>query len=205
MHLLDLAGHVKEGVKQEGLVGFRFNAIGVSDGISMGTRGMRYSLPSREIIADSVETVMGAQWYDACVSVAGCDKNVSGHARLGSRHGRPVLQSAGSCRTTKPQFESCYKTAPPARISPSQMPGVIMGMTRVNRPSLMVYGGTIRAGCSAARPGVPLDIVSAFQAYGEFTAGRVGDAEREDIIRHSCPGPGACGEWERRQPACGVA
>ena len=147
MHLLDLSASVKRGVQEAGLVGFRFNTVGVSDGISMGTRGMAYSLPSREIIADSVETVMSAQWYDGCVAVAGCDKN---------------------------------------------MPGVVMGMARLNRPSLMVYGGTIRAGCST-RGGPPLDIVSAFQAYGEFIAGRITDDARRDIVEHACPGPGACG------------
>ena len=104
-HLLDLAGAVKEGVEAEAMVGFRFNTIGVSDGLSMGTEGMSYSLQSREIIADSVETVWSAQWYDANVSLPGCDKN---------------------------------------------MPGVLMAMGRVNRPALMVYGGTIKPGCSAS-------------------------------------------------------
>ncbi len=145
MHLNDLAAKVKDGVAAAGLVGMRFNTIGVSDGISMGTDGMSYSLPSREIIADSIETAMGAHWYDANVSLPGCDKN---------------------------------------------MPGCIMAMARLNRPSLMVYGGTIRAGCHADQK---LDIVSAFQSYGEFIAGTISDEDRQAIVRNSCPGPGACG------------
>jgi len=146
MHLNDLAAKVKEGVVAAGLVGMRFNTIGVSDGMSMGTEGMSYSLPSRDLIADSIETVMCAQWYDANVSLPGCDKN---------------------------------------------MPGVVMAMGRVNRPSLMVYGGTIRAG--RGRGGCPLDIVSAFQSYGEYIARRIDEDERRDIVRHACPGAGACG------------
>ena len=145
MHLNDLAAKVKEGVEKADLVGLRFNTIGVSDGISMGTDGMSYSLQSREIIADSVETVMGAQWYDANISIPGCDKN---------------------------------------------MPGVLIAMGRLNRPSLMVYGGTIRAGHSH---GKSLDIVSAFQSYGEFIAGKINEEERSDIVKNSCPGAGACG------------
>ena len=149
MHLLDLSARVKVGVEAAGMVGLRFNTIGVSDGISMGTRGMAFSLPSREIIADSVETVMRAQWYDGAIVVPGCDKN---------------------------------------------MPGVMMGIARVDRPSLMVYGGTIRAGkCGSGAKEKRLDIVSAFQAYGEFLAGKSTDAERSDVIEHACPGPGACG------------
>ncbi|KAI8975643.1 dihydroxy-acid dehydratase [Mycotypha africana] len=146
MHLLDLAGEVKKGVQNAGLIGYRFNTIGVSDGISMGTRGMSYSLQSRDLIADSVETVMGGQWYDANISIPGCDKN---------------------------------------------MPGVLMAMGRVNRPSLMVYGGTIQPGQSCG--GAKLDLVSAFQAYGEYVAGSIDEQKRYDIIRHACPGPGACG------------
>jgi len=145
MHLNDLAAKVKEGVEKADLVGLRFNTIGVSDGISMGTDGMSYSLQSREIIADSVETVMAAQWYDANISIPGCDKN---------------------------------------------MPGVMIAMGRLNRPALMVYGGTIRAGHSH---GKSLDIVSAFQSYGEFITGKIDEAERSDIVKHSCPGAGACG------------
>lgn len=146
MHLLDLAGEVKKAVEEAGLVGLRFNTIGVSDGISMGTEGMRYSLQSRDLIADSIETVMGGQWYDANICIPGCDKN---------------------------------------------MPGCVMAMARINRPSLMVYGGTIRAGCG--KGGQTLDLVSAFQAYGEYIANRITEEERFDIIRNACPGPGACG------------
>jgi dihydroxy-acid dehydratase len=145
MHLLDLAEYVKTGVAAAGMVGMRFNTIGVSDGISMGTEGMSYSLQSRDLIADSIETVMHAQWYDANVSIPGCDKN---------------------------------------------MPGCIMAMARLDRPSIMVYGGTIRAGCS---DGKKLDIVSAFQSYGEFIAGNISEEERSEIVRHACPGAGACG------------
>jgi dihydroxy-acid dehydratase len=147
MHLNDLAAEVKAGVQDAGLVGFRFNTIGVSDGISMGTDGMSYSLQSRDIIADSIETVMSAQWYDANISLPGCDKN---------------------------------------------MPGTVMAMARLNRPSIMIYGGTIRAGHSAGS-GDKLDIVSAFQSYGGFAAGLLSEEERCDIVRNSCPGPGACG------------
>ncbi|KAK4203081.1 putative dihydroxy-acid dehydratase [Triangularia verruculosa] len=146
MHLLDLSGLVRDSIKKAGLVPMRFNTIGVSDGISMGTTGMRYSLQSREIIADSIETVMNGQWYDANVSLPGCDKN---------------------------------------------MPGVLMAMGRVNRPSIMVYGGTIKPGCSAG--GEPIDIVSAFQAYGQYISGEIDEKQRFDIIRHACPGGGACG------------
>jgi dihydroxy-acid dehydratase len=146
MHLLDLAAKVKEGVDAAGLIGLRFNTIGVSDGISMGTEGMCYSLQSRDLIADSIETVMGGQWYDANISLPGCDKN---------------------------------------------MPGCIMAMGRLNRPALMIYGGTIRAGCGAK--GEKLDIVSAFQSYGEYLAHSISDDERQEIVRRSCPGAGACG------------
>lgn len=146
MHLLDLGAAVKEGVQQEGLIGFRFNTIGVSDGISMGTDGMSYSLQSRDLIADSIETVMSAQWYDGLIALPGCDKN---------------------------------------------MPGCLIAMGRLNRPALMVYGGTIRAGCSAK--GKKLDVVSAFQSFGEFIGGKISEEERQDILRSSCPGPGACG------------
>lgn len=145
MHLLDLAKRVKEGVVAAGMVGFRFNTIGVSDGISMGTDGMSYSLQSREIIADSIETVMSAQWYDGNVSIPGCDKN---------------------------------------------MPGCLMAMARVNRPSLMIYGGTIKPGHWNGRV---LDIISAFQSYGEYLSGAIGADDQQQIVRHSCPGPGACG------------
>ncbi len=145
MHLNDLAAMVKEGVESAGLVSMRFNTIGVSDGISMGTDGMSYSLQSRDIIADSIETVMCAQWYDANISIPGCDKN---------------------------------------------MPGVMIAMGRVNRPALMIYGGTIKPGHLKDKT---LDVVSAFQSYGEFLAHKISDEEREEIVEKSCPGPGACG------------
>jgi dihydroxy-acid dehydratase len=145
MHLNDLAARVKEGVAGAGLVGLRFNTIGVSDGISMGTDGMSYSLQSRDLIADSIETVVGAQWYDGLITIPGCDKN---------------------------------------------MPGCLMAMGRLNRPALMIYGGTIKPG---HWHGATLDIVSAFQSYGEFIAGKINEESREGIVEHSCPGPGACG------------
>lgn len=148
MHLLDLSHKVKEGVERAGLIGYQFNTVGVSDAISMGTKGMRYSLQSRDLIADSIETVMGGQWYDGNISIPGCDKN---------------------------------------------MPGVIMGMARVNRPALMVYGGTIKPGCAATQDDADIDIVSAFQSYGQFITGEINEEQRFDIIRHACPGGGACG------------
>jgi dihydroxy-acid dehydratase len=146
MHLNDLAARVRDGVMAAEMVAMRFNTIGVSDGMSMGTDGMSFSLQSRDLIADSIETVMRAHWYDANVSIPGCDKN---------------------------------------------MPGSIIGMARVNVPSLMIYGGTIRAG--HADDGTPLDIVSAFQSYGEWIADRITDEERRAIVRNACPGQGACG------------
>ena len=145
MHLNDLAARVKEGVIAADLVGMRFNTIGVSDGISMGTEGMSYSLQSRDIIADSVETVMGGQWYDGLITIPGCDKN---------------------------------------------MPGVMIAMGRLNRPALMIYGGTIKPGHFKDKT---LDIVSAFQSYGEYLAEKIDDDERQGIVRNSCPGAGACG------------
>lgn len=145
MHLLQLAEKVKQGVKQAGLVGLRFNTVGVSDGISMGTDGMSYSLQSRDLIADSIETVMNAQWYDANISIPGCDKN---------------------------------------------MPGCVMAMGRLNRPALMIYGGTIKPGYYNGRK---IDIISAFQSYGEFLSGRIDDDSRQEIVKNACPGPGACG------------
>lgn len=148
MHLLDLNHKVKEGVERSGLIGYQFNTVGVSDAISMGTKGMRYSLQSRDLIADSIETVMGGQWYDANISIPGCDKN---------------------------------------------MPGVIMAMGRVNRPSLMVYGGTIKPGCAKTQNNADIDIISAFQSYGQFITGDISEEERFDIIRNACPGGGACG------------
>ena len=146
MHLNDLAAKVKEGVKTAGLVGMHFNTIGVSDGISMGTDGMSYSLQSRDLIADSIETVVSAQWYDGLITIPGCDKN---------------------------------------------MPGCLIAMGRLNRPSLMNYGGTIKP--RHAHDGKVLDIISAFQSYGEFIAGKVDETGRQDIVQHACPGAGACG------------
>src|SRR5258705_881474 len=145
MHLDRLAAQIKDGVQAAGLVGLRFNTIGVSDGISMGTEGMSYSLPSRDLIADSIETVVSGQWYDAVITVPGCDKN---------------------------------------------MPGSVIAMLRLNRPAIMVYGGTIRPGFAQ---GKPRDIISAFQSYGEYIAGVITDEQRLDIVKHACPGAGACG------------
>lgn len=145
MHLFSLAEEIKKGVEEADLVSMRFNTIGVSDGISMGTEGMSFSLPSRDVIADSIETIVSAQWYDAVVTVPGCDKN---------------------------------------------MPGSLIAMARLNRPGLMVYGGSIRAGCWKDKK---LDIVSAFQSYGESLAGSITEDERAAIVRHACPGAGACG------------
>ena len=145
MHLNELAQYTKQGVTEANLVGMRFNTVGVSDGISMGTEGMSYSLQSRDLIADSIETIMGGQWYDALIALPGCDKN---------------------------------------------MPGCIMAMGRLNRPALMVYGGTIKPG---TLDGEKLDIVSAFQCYGQFLAGTIDEATRQEIVKRSCPGAGACG------------
>ncbi|KAG7995577.1 hypothetical protein I3843_01G116400 [Carya illinoinensis] len=145
MHLLRLSEAVKEGVREAGMVGFRFNTVGVSDAISMGTRGMCYSLQSRDLIADSIETVMSAQWYDGNISIPGCDKN---------------------------------------------MPGTIMAMGRLNRPSIMVYGGTIKPGHFQ---GHSYDIVSAFQCYGELVSGSISNEQRKIVVHNSCPGAGACG------------
>jgi len=145
MHLNDLAAYVKEGVTDANMVGMRFNTIGVSDGIAMGTKGMSYSLQSRDLIADSIETVMAAQWYDGLVTIPGCDKN---------------------------------------------MPGCMMAMGRLDRPGLMIYGGTIMPGRWKEQT---LDIVSAFQSYGQYLAESVTDEQRQQIVRHACPGAGACG------------
>lgn len=145
MHLLDLSEKVKEGVTEAGLVGLRFNTIGVSDGISMGTDGMSYSLQSRDLIADSIETVVAAQWYDGCIAIPGCDKN---------------------------------------------MPGCLIALGRLNRPGFVVYGGTIQPGILNNKS---IDIVSAFQCYGEFLAGKIDDAQRKSILKKACPGAGACG------------
>jgi dihydroxy-acid dehydratase len=145
MHLNDLAKLVKKGVVDSGLIGLIFHTIGVSDGISMGTEGMKYSLPSRDIIADSIETVMGAQWYDSLIAIPGCDKN---------------------------------------------MPGSVMAMARINRPSIMIYGGTIRAGFFK---GKKLDVVSAFEAYGQYLSKEFTAEDLENVLHHACPGAGACG------------
>jgi dihydroxy-acid dehydratase len=146
MHLNDLSTEIKKSVDAtEGLLGLRFYTIGVSDGISMGTDGMRYSLVSRDVIADSIETNAGAQYYDALITVPGCDKN---------------------------------------------MPGSVMAMGRLNRPSIMLYGGTIAPG---HYKGEDLNIVSAFEALGQKIAGNVSEADFKGIVQHSCPGAGACG------------
>jgi len=145
MHLNDLAKIVKQGVWDQDLVGLIFNTIGVSDGISNGTEGMRYSLVSRDIIADSIEAVCGAQYYDSLIALPGCDKN---------------------------------------------MPGSIIAMGRLNRPAIMVYGGTIAPG---HYNGQDLNIVSAFEALGEKMTGKLDDKDFKEIIKHSCPGAGACG------------
>jgi len=145
MHLNDLSKHVKKGVLSNNVTGLIFNTIGVSDGISMGTPGMRYSLPSRDIIADSMETVVQAMSYDGLVTVVGCDKN---------------------------------------------MPGALMAMIRLNRPSILLYGGTIDSGC---HNGKKLDIVSAFEAWGSKVSGQMDNQEYKSIIKKACPGAGACG------------
>ena len=145
MHLNELAADIKLGINKQSLVGLIFNTIGVSDGISMGTPGMRFSLPSRDIIADSIETVVQAMSYDGVVTVVGCDKN---------------------------------------------MPGALMALLRLNRPSILVYGGTIAAGCHNDKE---LDIVSAFEAWGEKVAGTIDEKEYKNVIRKACPGAGACG------------
>lgn len=145
MHLNQLAQQVKKGMSPENLVGLVFNTIGVSDGISMGTPGMRFSLPSRDVIADSMETVVQAMSYDAMVPVVGCDKN---------------------------------------------MPGALMAMLRVNRPSIMVYGGTIASGCHNDKE---LDVVSAFEAWGQKVSGTIDEKEYKQVIQKACPGAGACG------------
>ncbi len=145
MHLNDLSVDIKKGMLDADLVGLIFNTIGVSDGISMGTPGMRFSLPSRDVIADSIETVVQAMSYDGVVPVVGCDKN---------------------------------------------MPGALMAMLRLNRPSIMVYGGTIASGCHKNKK---LDVVSAFEAWGEKVAGKIDEAEFNAVVENACPGAGACG------------
>ena len=145
MHLNDLAKLVKEGTLKEDVVGLIFNTIGVSDGISMGTPGMRFSLPSRDVIADSMETVVQAMSYDGMITVVGCDKN---------------------------------------------MPGALMAMLRLNRPAILVYGGTIASG---HHDGQKLDVVSAFEAWGAKVAGSIDQEEYQNVIEKACPGAGACG------------
>ena len=145
MHLNDLAKNIKDSVNQQALNGLIFNTIGISDGISMGTEGMRFSLPSRDVIADSIEMVTQGMSYDANISIVGCDKN---------------------------------------------MPGAMMAMLRVNRPSILVYGGTIASGC---HQGKKLDVVSAFEAWGEKVAGNMDEDTYELIIQKACPSAGACG------------
>jgi len=149
MHLMELNNLCKQSVEKAGLKGMQFNTIGVSDGMSMGTTGMRYSLQSREVIADSFETIMQGQHYDANIGIPGCDKN---------------------------------------------MPGVLIAFARHNKPSIMVYGGTILPGKgTCAGVGDKLDVVSAFQSYGAYLAHDINEEQREDIIRHAIPGPGSCG------------
>lgn len=145
MHLNDLAKQVKQGVKHSDLVGLIFNTIGVSDGISNGTEGMKFSLVSRDIIADSIETVVSAQWYDGVIAIPGCDKN---------------------------------------------MPGAIIAMGRLNRPSIMVYGGSIHSG---KYKGESLNIVSAFEALGKKFSNSISDEDYKGVIKNACPGAGACG------------
>ena len=145
MHLNDLSVKIKKSISASEYVGLIFNTIGVSDGISMGTFGMRYSLPSRDIIADSMETVVQAMSYDGLVTVVGCDKN---------------------------------------------MPGALMAMLRLDRPSILVYGGTIDSGCYNNKE---LDVVSAFEAWGEKVSGKIDDKEYKNVIKNACPGAGACG------------
>ena len=145
MHLNGLSVYVKQGIQASGLVGLIFNTIGVSDGMTNGNDGMRYSLPSRDLIADSIESVVAAQWYDGVVTVVGCDKN---------------------------------------------MPGAVMAMARLDRPGIMVYGGTIRSG---HYKGQKLDIVSAFEALGKKYAGNISDEDYEGVVKNAIPGAGACG------------
>ena len=145
MHLNHLADEVKDAVTKADLVGMRFNTIGVSDGTTNGNSGMRYSLQSRDLIADSIETVVAAQFYDGLITIPGCDKN---------------------------------------------MPGCLIAMARLDRPALMIYGGTIKAGHFG---GKKLDIISAFQSYGEYLAGKISNQQRQSIVENACPGAGACG------------
>jgi len=154
-HLLELGKRVKEGCAQEDLIGLMFNTIGISDAITMGTDGMRYSLPSRDLIADSIEAVVMGMKYDGNISIPGCDKN---------------------------------------------MPGCFMAAVRHNRPTIIVYGGTIAAGvrhvdCPSMgyKEGGTVNISDAFESYGAYRVGKISDEERFDVVRHACPGAGACG------------
>ena len=144
-HLNQLSDIVKQSINKQNLLGFQFNTIGVSDGITNGTKGMLYSLPSREIIADSYETMNIAHSYDANIAIPGCDKN---------------------------------------------LPGCLMGMIRINRPSFMIYGGSIKPG---THKGCRIDIVDAFQSYGKYKSGEIDDSERLQIVKKACPGSGSCG------------
>ena len=145
MHLQDLAAKAKKGIKDSDLVGLQFASIGVSDGISMGTSGMSFSLQSRDLIADSIETVVSAQWYDGLIAIPGCDKNI---------------------------------------------PGSLIAMARLDRPSILIYGGSTAPGSYQNKQ---LDVVSAFQSYGAYLQGDIDNTERKAIIKRSCPGAGACG------------
>jgi dihydroxy-acid dehydratase len=145
MHLNNLASEVKKSIYEQGLIGFRFNTIGVSDGITMGTSGMKYSLPSRELIADSIETMVTAHYHDGVVAIPGCDKN---------------------------------------------LPGCLIAILRINRPSIIIYGGSIMSGCYKSNK---LNIVSAFEAYGKFLEGKISHTLYSNIIKRACPGAGACG------------
>ncbi len=145
MHLNNFAKTVKTSIQEQNLIGLIFNTIGVSDGMSMGTDGMAYSLPSRDVIADSIETVVSAQWYDAVVAIAGCDKN---------------------------------------------MPGAMIALGRLNRPAILVYGGTISPG---HYQGEDLNIISAFEAYGKKITGKISPQDFKEVVKNACPGAGACG------------
>ncbi len=145
MHLNAIATHIKKSVLDAGMIGLIYHTAGVSDAISMGSSGMRYSLPSRDVIADSVEMVGAAQWYDGIIAVVGCDKNI---------------------------------------------PGALMGISRLNRPGIMVYGGTISPGFLNQKK---LDITSVFEAAGKKMAGDIDEESFRNIVMHACPGQGACG------------
>jgi dihydroxy-acid dehydratase len=192
MHLGSLATEVKKGVVEAGLVGMRFNTIGVSDGISMGTSGMSYSLQSRDLIADSIETVMEAQWYDGLVALPGCDKNMPGCLIAMGRLNRPSIMLYGG--TIKPGFttkagDRRLETGGAEELATKAM---------ADAPALQTESSPLKSSSSSSLqpPASSLekrDIVSAFQCYGEFLSGRITEEERASIVRHSCPGAGACG------------